>query len=443
MLISIVIVIIAIVILTATITYYVCRCRQKSCSPYAYIQVTPVTKVSEKWDASTHFNPTNYAQCCRLIDYIYTLYTQSLSSVLNENDIQNVLYNDHNIDQATMIMGLDNIIQPIDPIQTITCIVGRIASLPTIGIIAFRGTESDQEWLSNAASLLPHDLSTSLPTKQSYNIGDVTDLPFVDPSRFAPDTVVGRGWFDLYCRKQGARTRSGCFCRNECKTSPVDNKYYCPIMDQYSHIGDGCKPKTCQNSVFMCDECISSDGTSGSMADQVWSAVQSLLTKGVTSFIFTGHSLGGSLATLASTHISYGISGDYVHSVYTFASPRVGNKIFVDQYNTNVAKMESSSLASKILRSHAGVCYRVANLFDLVPHLPPHDSAEMTSWLNNKLVKKYIHSADLQNIVYSIEDYIHVGSPVYTYVYYEKGWGIAQYHSLMGDYYEKGMQKLF
>ena len=53
--------------------------------------------------------------------------------------------------------------------------------------------------------------------------------------------------------------------------------------------------------------------------------------------IFTGHSLGGSCATLAGHYFS----NQYPtinFNVYTFGSPKVGNQTFVDEFNARVAE---------------------------------------------------------------------------------------------------------
>ena len=53
--------------------------------------------------------------------------------------------------------------------------------------------------------------------------------------------------------------------------------------------------------------------------------------------------------------------------VYTLAEPRVGHDDFVTFYNT-----------------HVNVCYRIVNVWDVVPHLPPdiaeyeHEGSEVT-----------------------------------------------------------------
>ena len=66
--------------------------------------------------------------------------------------------------------------------------------------------------------------------------------------------------------------------------------------------------------------------------------------------LVTGHSLGGAMATLVSHRLA--IEGFPVRAVYTYGSPRAGNRAFRDAYQ---------------LRN-----YRFVNDNDLVPHLPMH-----------------------------------------------------------------------
>jgi len=68
--------------------------------------------------------------------------------------------------------------------------------------------------------------------------------------------------------------------------------------------------------------------------------------------IITGHSLGGALAALAAFELQR--AGYNVESVYTFASPRVGNAGWRDMYN-------------QLLRDRT---FRVAAVGDLVPLVP-------------------------------------------------------------------------
>jgi triacylglycerol lipase len=84
--------------------------------------------------------------------------------------------------------------------------------------------------------------------------------------------------------------------------------------------------------------------------EQVWPEVRRILgTPSRTAPLWvTGHSLGGAMATLASVRLAS--EGYKVRAVYTYGSPRVGDRAFHDAY----------SLAN----------YRFVNDNDLVPHLP-------------------------------------------------------------------------
>lgn len=70
----------------------------------------------------------------------------------------------------------------------------------------------------------------------------------------------------------------------------------------------------------------------------------------------TGHSLGGALATLATSHIIKLISDNKISAnppiLYTFASPRAGDSDFA----ANFSSLEE--------------CYRIANSEDIVPKIP-------------------------------------------------------------------------
>ncbi|MDT8861312.1 lipase family protein [Alkalihalobacillus sp. MEB130] len=65
----------------------------------------------------------------------------------------------------------------------------------------------------------------------------------------------------------------------------------------------------------------------------------------------TGHSLGAALATLCSMDLT---THGYHVTLYNFASPRVGDPLFAQQFNE---KIEES--------------YRFVNIYDIVPLLPP------------------------------------------------------------------------
>lgn len=65
---------------------------------------------------------------------------------------------------------------------------------------------------------------------------------------------------------------------------------------------------------------------------------------------FTGHSLGGALATLAI--LDFKLTNVASGSAYTFGSPRVGNPAFASGYNRYIP-----------------TTYRMTNHHDIVPHV--------------------------------------------------------------------------
>lgn len=74
-----------------------------------------------------------------------------------------------------------------------------------------------------------------------------------------------------------------------------------------------------------------------------------------TKLILTGHSLGGALATLAGCYV-HSFVPNILKKVITFGSPRVMCTEFCNWYNERLAKKT----------------IRIYDIFDPVPHLPPH-----------------------------------------------------------------------
>jgi triacylglycerol lipase len=85
-------------------------------------------------------------------------------------------------------------------------------------------------------------------------------------------------------------------------------------------------------------------------------AAVSALPQGLTLYV-TGHSLGGALAVLAALDIAVNTSF-HVPIMYTLAGPRVGDPEFADRFDNVVVTKNTAS-------------WRVVNMFDLVPLLPP------------------------------------------------------------------------
>ena len=90
---------------------------------------------------------------------------------------------------------------------------------------------------------------------------------------------------------------------------------------------------------------------------QVIAAAKSLLSAHPSaSFLFTGHSLGGALATFAGVDVKEQTSTSNPVSMYTFGSPRTGNQAFSDHV---FALFGTDGYQ------------RVTHYNDVVPHLPP------------------------------------------------------------------------
>jgi hypothetical protein len=81
--------------------------------------------------------------------------------------------------------------------------------------------------------------------------------------------------------------------------------------------------------------------------DSVWDEIEAALQQLYCPIFFTGHSLGGALATLAAARHP-------PTALYTFGSPRVGNAAFVASLN-----------------SSADTIHRIVNDDDIVTNLPP------------------------------------------------------------------------
>jgi triacylglycerol lipase len=70
--------------------------------------------------------------------------------------------------------------------------------------------------------------------------------------------------------------------------------------------------------------------------------------------VITGHSLGAALAALAAPDLLNDVAVNLAPSLYTWAEPRVGHHDFTSFFNT-----------------HVNICYRIVNVWDVIPHLPP------------------------------------------------------------------------
>ncbi len=106
--------------------------------------------------------------------------------------------------------------------------------------------------------------------------------------------------------------------------------------------------------------------------------------------IVTGHSLGGSLSTLCASDLFSRNLLTRTKTHYSFASPRVGNKIFVENYNRKVFGL------------------RINNTEDIIPQFP---LVEMSEWKYDHVGKNIPFTFNLESISKNhVEAYEHLPS---------------------------------
>lgn len=296
------------------------------------------------------FHQSDYEKCIDMIQKIYFLHHATLENVVSMEAIQD-LFGEHVSDVRLLLSSgkLATVLSySLNATATIMGIVGRLKGQEDTGIVAFRGTKLVTEWLQNADFLVQVDLSKPQP-KHPYSSVQPQPLRDFDPSTCPEGTRVVRGLYTLYTSFSGRKVQtkdSRCFCAQKCK------KGRCKVVPNAStaKVDKPCKTSgtvTCsQNRKHKVDEYYDP-----SLQDQVLENVRELQSLGVRRWMVTGHSLGASLATLCSYHLTK--LGFLVYGVYSVACPRIGNPTFARDYNT-------------FIPYH----YRSANLDDLVTQLP-------------------------------------------------------------------------
>lgn len=291
-----------------------------------------------QWSSNKQFNENNFNSTINLIQKVVSIYKDSLDNIISQSSFDKILELKDIQLFETLSTFIDNYPTSSRPNvkQTVIAIGGVLTKHPTIGVIAFRGTSNNQEWVKDAQSLRLVSLP-KYPTSTIY--GNIESLVGMNLDMI-PDTLqVGEGFYKLYSTRIGTRTKDGCVCISDC------SKHLC----MYAQHGNySMLDKDCQKTQGYC-----STESGDSLNQQIYSYVKSMIKKGVKHFIITGHSLGGTLANLCAFHLMHSFGPNIIHSVYTYAPPRTGNTEF--------------SLSLFPLYKNF---YTIINSNDLVPNVP-------------------------------------------------------------------------
>ncbi len=149
----------------------------------------------------------------------------------------------------------------------------------------------------------------------------------------------------------------------------------------------------------------------------------------------TGHSLGGALATMATLHIAKSRDHSIINKpiLYTYASPRVGNKQFAQHF-------------------YHLECYRIANSEDMVVRVPPSTGKFIGPEMSNKsdsnkkaTPSQNVNARNMQSMAggdirrnSSNYVYEHVGEPLY---FTEQKEFVSTNHNMI-DTYRRALPEL-
>jgi hypothetical protein len=134
----------------------------------------------------------------------------------------------------------------------------------------------------------------------------------------------------------------------------------------------------------------------------------------------SGHSLGGALATMATRHL---VAMNLKPILYTYASPRVGDKDFTEP----LAETQ---------------CYRVTNSEDIVPYValatlnPTGNDMQSNNFVKGRIegLLRFTHLFNFNlNIINSQDQYIHAGEPIY---FTDNRGAISMNHNMYRTYRE-------
>jgi Lipase (class 3) len=202
----------------------------------------------------------------------------------------------HGLSEPQLLYSTEAILSVVGIKSQPLGLIAKVTSDPTTAFVIFRGSQTAVDWINNVNFLQ-------------------TDLRVAHPD-FPPGYAITTGYAQLYGKAAALQTVGGCTCASQCTS--ILGKSQCLTQNR------------CGSTLFgrYYDTCVSDSGRSLGDTIKTWVTNH----PEVSSYLLTGHSLGGAPATLAALHLS--LLGKRVNAVYTFASPRVGNPAFVQLYNS-------------------------------------------------------------------------------------------------------------
>lgn len=338
---------------------------------YIQFQFSPFKGI-KKWNMNSTklFNKTNYINNINLINYVYDLYNFSIKDTLEMSNIIKELEDDFLIEKPRLIFTsqfLSDSISSLSNLEeyTIIGIIGKIKNTNT-GIVCFRGTKNFSDYISDFQSMSLTPLNNKKPYNNMEKINDTPYFVSLKPPS-TPDIKLGFGWYNIFNIISGKKSNHNCVCtvecnNNTCKIIPYKN------LSKIQNITNCSSYFSCGLS-NNCDNC--STVTKGS---NISSQIIDYVTQNsdIEDYIITGHSMGGILSVLTAMNIG----SKKVRSIYTYASPKIGNQDFKLYFDKNFENK----------------MFRIENTNDPVPKLPygnefkhvGNNNYVFTAFYNNK-----------------------------------------------------------
>ena len=379
-----------------------------------------------QWRLNRTFHAQQYWNCISVIDFLYELFERSSKRQVQPEVWESILENQLGLIHVRPLIfaqsGLFAAGYPIvAPTAQLIGIVAQAKDNPKLGIVAFRGTRTNAEWIKNLYFFrqTPFDFSKDVRPASSAQPGSATRLEgqVLFPSKYPAlkEVRVASGFYRVYNSWRGVY-KQDCACRTRCHErrpsalelprskmawlhSSRDRRPSYTVCKPYadSDYAKIMKGSDCTNHRVIRDCPIGQhSGLGASIGIDVYDACRTLISQhGVRSFLFTGHSLGGALAQIALAHVGLTLGSHRVHSAYTFASPRVGNIAFRDtvnllllpKYNFRVANVEDVVTNVPLPYSYTVTYAHAGNTKHTFTNT---ESAKIKGILNLHLLKEYV-----------------------------------------------------